>query len=223
MMRYIIVIIAFLFSTLLTAQILEPVKWEFQTEKLSEDEYQLKFIALVDDNWAIYSQDIPDDGPIPTSFEFDKSDLFTLIGMVKENDKNKVTKHDPVFNMTLSKFYNKAEFTQVVKLSTPNATINGTLNFMTCDDKRCLPPTDVPFEFNIPDNLLEQEGIPEFNLGSSQILNSVSWEFETKKVSEEEYDIIFKANIDDTWAVYSQFVEEGGPLPTIFNFVESND
>ena len=223
MMRYIIVIIAFLFSTLLTAQILEPVKWEFQTEKLSEDEYQLKFIALVDDNWAIYSQDIPDDGPIPTSFEFDKSDLFTLIGEVKENDKNKVTKHDPVFNMTLSKFYNKAEFTQVVKLSNPNATITGTLNFMTCDDKRCLPPTDVPFEFNISDNLLEQEGIPEFNLGSSQILDPVSWEFETKKASEEEYYIIFKANIDDTWAVYSQFVEEGGPLPTIFNFEESND
>ena len=223
MMRYIIVIIVFLFSTLLPAQILEPVKWEFQTEKLSEDEYQLKFIALVDDNWAIYSQDIPDDGPIPTSFEFDKSDLFTLIGEVKENDKNKVTKHDPVFNMTLSKFYNKAEFTQVVKLSNPNATITGTLNFMTCDDKRCLPPTDVPFEFNISDNLLEQEGIPEFNLGSSQILDPVSWEFETKKASEEEYYIIFKANIDDTWAVYSQFVEEGGPLPTIFNFEESND
>ncbi|WP_347924169.1 cytochrome c biogenesis protein CcdA [Pontimicrobium sp. SW4] len=223
MMRHIIVIIAFLFSTLLPAQILEPVKWEFQTEKLSEDEYQLKFIAFVDDNWAIYSQDIPDDGPIPTSFEFDKSDLFTLIGNVKENDKNKVTKHDPVFNMILSKFYNKAEFTQVVKLSNPNATITGTLNFMTCDDKRCLPPTDVPFEFNISDSLLEQEDIPEFNLGSSQILDPVSWEFETKKVSEEEYDIIFKANIDDKWAVYSQFVEEGGPLPTTFNFEESND
>lgn len=223
-MRHIIVLVAFLFSTLLPAQILEPVKWEFQTEKLSEDEYQLKFIALVDDNWAIYSQDIPEDGPIPTSFEFDKSDLFALIGKVKENDKNKVTKHDSVFNMTLSKFYNKAEFTQVVKLSNPNATITGTLNFMTCDDKRCLPPTDVPFEFNISsDNLLEQVGIPEFNLGSSKILDPVSWKFETKKVSEEEYDIIFKANIDDTWAVYSQFVEEGGPLPTIFTFEESSD
>ena len=88
MMRYIIVIIAFLFSTLLTAQILEPVKWEFQTEKLSEDEYQLKFIALVDDNWAIYSQDLPDDGPVTTSGEVDKRDLFTVIGRVTESDKD---------------------------------------------------------------------------------------------------------------------------------------
>ena len=222
-MRNIIVIVAFLFSSLLSAQILEPVKWEFQSEKLSEDEYQLKFIALVDENWAIYSQDIPEDGPIPTSFEFDENDAFTLVDNVKESSKNKVTKHDPVFNMTLSKFYNRAEFTQIVKLSSSNITINGTLNFMTCDDKRCLPPTDVLFEFNISDNLLEQEGVPEFNLGSSQILDPVSWEFQTNMVNDNEYDIIFKANIDDKWAVYSQFVEEGGPLPTIFNFDESSD
>jgi len=222
-MRHIIIVVAFLFSTLLSAQILEPVKWEFQTEKLSEDEYQLKFIALVDDNWAIYSQDIPEDGPIPTSFNFDKSDAFTLVDNVVESDENKVTKHDSVFDMTLSKFYKRAEFTQIVKLSNPNVTITGTLNFMTCDDKRCLPPTDVPFEFSISENLLDQGSIPEFNIGNSQILDPVSWQFQTEKVSEDEYDIIFTANIDDKWAVYSQFVDEGGPLPTIFNFEESAD
>ncbi len=222
-MRHIIVILAFLFSTLLSAQILEPVKWQFETEKLSEDEYQLKFIALVDANWAIYSQDIPDGGPSPTSFQFDESDAFTLTGNVVENDINKETKHDSVFEMTLSKFYNKAEFTQVVKLSNPKTTITGTLNFMTCDDKRCLPPTDVPFEFNISENLFEQEDIPEFNFGGSQILDPVSWQFQTNRVSDSEFDIVFTANIDDTWAVYSQFVEEGGPLPTIFNFDESSD
>jgi len=222
-MKNIIVIVAFLFSTLLSAQILEPVTWEFQTEKLSEYEYKLKFIASVDEGWAIYSQDIPEDGPIPTSFEFDESDAFTLVGSVEEQDENKVTKHDSVFNMTLSKFYNTAEFTQVVKLSNLNTTITGTLNFMTCDDKRCLPPADIPFEFRLSNNLLEQEGIPEFNIGGSQILDPVSWQFQTNQVNQDEYDIVFIADIDDKWAIYSQFVEEGGPLPTIFNFDESID
>lgn len=222
-MKHIIALFTFLFSITLSAQILEPVKWEFQSEKISENEYQLKFIALVDENWAIYSQNIPDDGPIPTSFNFDESDTYTLVNNVVESDENKVTKHDSVFNMTLSKFYNKAEFTQIVKLSNTEANITGTLNFMTCDDKRCLPPADVPFEFRLGENLFEQEGIPEFNLGGSQILDPVSWQFETNKVNDDEYDIIFTANIDDTWAVYSQFVEEGGPLPTIFNFEENED
>ena len=222
-MRNIIAFYIFLFSIPLSAQILEPVKWEFQTEKLSENEYQLKFIALVDENWAIYSQNLPEGGPIPTSFEFDKNEAFTLVGNVEESNVNKVTKHDSVFDMTLSKFYKKAEFTQLVKISSSTATITGSLNFMTCDDKRCLPPTDVPFEFQLSDNLLEQGGVPSFNIGSSKILDPVSWQFETEQISEDEYDIIFTANIDDTWAVYSQFVEEGGPLPTIFNFDESSD
>ena len=220
-MRNIIAVIAFLFSITHSAQILEPVKWEFQTEKISENEYQLKFIALVDNDWAIYSQDIPENGPIPTSFEFDSSDAFTLVGDVVESDENKVTKHDPVFDMTLSKFYQRAEFTQIVKLSNLSTTITGTLNFMTCDDTRCLPPTDVPFEFRIKDSVID-EGLPTFNVGSSQILDPVSWQFQTKKISDNEYDIIFRANIDNKWAVYSQFVEEGGPLPTIFNFEENN-
>jgi len=221
-MKHIVIVVAFLFSTLLTAQIFEPVKWEFQTEKLSENEYQLKFIALVDDGWAIYSQDLPEGGPIPTSFEFDANGTFTLIDNVVESDENKVTKHDPVFDMTLSKFYKRAEFTQIVKLSSPNATITGTLNFMTCDDKRCLPPNDVPFEFKISNNL-EEAGIPQFNTENSQILDPVSWQFQTTKVNQDEYDIIFTASIDDKWAVYSQFVEEGGPLPTIFNFEKNSN
>ncbi|TJY37830.1 protein-disulfide reductase DsbD family protein [Pontimicrobium aquaticum] len=222
-MKHIIALFTFLLSVTLSAQILEPVKWEFQTEKISENEYKLKFIALVDDNWAIYSQSIPEDGPIPTTFNFDENAAVTLVGDVVESDENKVTKHDPVFDMTLSKFYNKAEFTQVVTLLNPNTIITGTLNFMTCDDKRCLPPTDVPFEFVVSDNLMEQESMPEFDLGDSQILDPVSWQFETNKISDDEYDIIFTANIEDKWAVYSQFVEEGGPLPTIFNFEENEN
>ncbi|MDG2499376.1 MAG: thiol:disulfide interchange protein, partial [Flavobacteriaceae bacterium] len=52
----------------------------------------------------------------------------------------------------------------------------------------------------------------------SQILNPVKWEFGSEKISETEYKLIFVAKIDYHWALYSQFVEEGGPLPTVFSF-----
>ena len=54
--------------------------------------------------------------------------------------------------------------------------------------------------------------------GFSQIINSVKWEFGSEKISETEYDLIFVAKIESHWALYSQFVEEGGPLPTVFSF-----
>jgi thiol:disulfide interchange protein len=46
-------------------------------------------------------------------------------------------------------------------------------------------------------------------------LNPVSWNFTSKKVSETEYDLVFKATIQQGWHIYSQFVKEGGPNPTL--------
>jgi phosphoribosyl-dephospho-CoA transferase len=42
----------------------------------------------------------------------------------------------------------------------------------------------------------------------------VKWSQETEQVSDTEYDLIFTATIDEGWNIYSQFVEEGGPIPT---------
>lgn len=55
-----------------------------------------------------------------------------------------------------------------------------------------------------------------------QISNPVKWKFSTRKISEKEYELIFTANIEDKWAIYSQFIEDGGPEPTFFEF-KSND
>jgi thiol:disulfide interchange protein len=45
-------------------------------------------------------------------------------------------------------------------------------------------------------------------------LNPVSWHFTSKKVSETEYDLEYKATIEKGWHIYSQFIKEGGPNPT---------
>lgn len=216
-MKKLLLIVALIYGVSGWAQIFEPVTWDFEVEKVSTDTYHLKFIANIDDNWAIYAQDIPDDGPIPTGFEFDQNDGFQLIGNVIESDENKVTKHDPVFDMVIPKFYQKAVFTQEVKVS-GGVEITGTLNFMTCDDQRCLPPADVPFSFTVGEIEETQQSFFDQPTISSNILDPVQWEFETKKINDAEFDIVFKALIDDEWALYSQYVEEGGPIPTHISF-----
>ena len=56
----------------------------------------------------------------------------------------------------------------------------------------------------------------------SQIFNPVQWEFSKEDLGNSEYDLFFTATIDDGWYLYSQYVEEDGPLPTSFTFYESD-
>ena len=147
-MKKFVVFFTIFCSLFSSAQILEPVKWEFDLQEVSENEYQLQFLANLDEQWAIYSQYVDEGGPIPTSFTFEQYEGVELLGDVIESDENKVTKHDPVFDMIVGKFYTKATFTQKVKIENKDNVIKGFLSFMTCDDTRCLAPTDVPFEFS---------------------------------------------------------------------------
>ena len=50
-------------------------------------------------------------------------------------------------------------------------------------------------------------------------LDPVTWTFEATKVNDTEYDIVFKADIERGWSVYSQFNDpDKGPVPTSFEY-----
>ncbi len=132
-----------------SAQILEPVTWEFETVKVTDTEYELVFTANIDPKWSVYSQDIDGFGPIPTSFEFSENLNIEFIGGVIEDYTNRITEQDPIFDMVVSKFYTKAKFIQKVKIKDKVSPVSGYLTFMTCDDTRCLPPTDIDFVFEL--------------------------------------------------------------------------
>ena len=57
----------------------------------------------------------------------------------------------------------------------------------------------------------------------SQIFNPVEWEFAQEDLGGGEYNLVFTASIEDHWHLYSQFIEDDGPLPTTFTFFESDD
>ncbi|SNZ00118.1 protein-disulfide reductase DsbD family protein [Flagellimonas pacifica] len=44
------------------------------------------------------------------------------------------------------------------------------------------------------------------------------WSHEVKKISEIEYELVFKGKIHEGWHVYSQYTAEGGSLPSEFTF-----
>jgi len=141
------VLVAFL-SQIGTAQTLNPVKWTFATEQLEEGTYKLIFTANVDDNWQIYSQFTGDDGPVPTSFNFNETKGVDFVEGVVETG-NKKEGFDELFGTNVIKFIGNTTFTQIVKVKKGAASVSGYLEYMTCDGKRCLPPTEVDFTFDI--------------------------------------------------------------------------
>jgi thiol:disulfide interchange protein len=60
-------------------------------------------------------------------------------------------------------------------------------------------------------------------MAMGQVLKPVSWTWDSKQVGDNEFDIIFKSNMKDGWAIYSQFLEPGGPQPTTFTYDSPKD
>lgn len=145
----IIAIIAY--SGISFSQVFDPVSWSYHVESLGNDEYELVFEAKIDETWHLYSQEIDEGGPIPTSFNFEESDKFEVIGKVIELTEGEVV-HDISFDMDLKLFSDKALFKQKIKVLTKEEfDIKGYVEFMSCDDERCLPPKEVDFSFSITD------------------------------------------------------------------------
>jgi thiol:disulfide interchange protein len=132
-----------------SAQILKPVKWTFGTENISDKEATLVFTASIDKKWHLYSQFIAEGGPIPTSFKIKPSKDFELIGKTTESGKVEEL-FDPNFDMKLVFFSNKAVFRQKIKIKNQtDFKVSGSLEFMTCDDHQCLPPTEIEYEIAV--------------------------------------------------------------------------
>jgi thiol:disulfide interchange protein len=131
------------------AQILKPVKWSYSVNRINDCEAELIFKAKIDKGFHVYSQFLDrDDGPVATTFNFEKSIDCILIGKVTEGKP--LEEYDPNFEMKLKFFANEASFKQKIKISNLKAfSVKGYLNFMVCDETKCLPPEDIDFEFKI--------------------------------------------------------------------------
>ena len=154
-MKKLILILLLISSFNTFSQVIKPVKWTTSVEKISETEYNLVAIAAIDNSWHLYSQNVPKNGPNPTVFNFEANKDYTLLGNVIEDEGHTV--NDPVFKMMIKFFENSAEFKQRIKiLNTELSLVKGEVEFMVCDDTRCLPPTYIDLEFNLENVIVKK-------------------------------------------------------------------
>lgn len=144
-MNKIVYILLFL-TTLGYSQIIEPVKWTTEIEKVSASEYNLIFKAEIDPDYHLYSLKVPENGPLPTVFFFEDSDDYELVGSATEEKGH--TKYDPVFKLEVKSFDTKTTFVQKIRIKNKGSfKIIGEIEFMACNDTLCVSGyEDIEFE-----------------------------------------------------------------------------
>ena len=138
------------FLTLFTAQgqMVNPVKWSSRVEKISDTEFNLVMEAKIDDDWHVYSQFTPENGPLPAEFKFkDAKGNYELIGKVKESPYKK--QYNDVFEVDEYYFEKKATFTQKIKVTNPNfTTLKASVDYQVCKEV-CINQDNI-FTFQLP-------------------------------------------------------------------------
>jgi len=136
-------------NPMIGSEIFEPVKWAFDKKDMGNGEYMLSFKAMIDDGWYIYSQELPDGGPLPTEFYFQPNGNISFVNpKPKEISNYRKEGYDNFFEMNVIKYAKEITFQQQIKSTDPTTEISGHVRFMTCDAERCLPPQNVEFLFN---------------------------------------------------------------------------
>ena len=148
MIRRITLLASMLLTINVSAQIYDPVSWNFSYEKKVDKQYELIFTATIEDKSHIYSMIIPAHGPIPTTFRFDTIPDYALDGKPFEATKPEEI-FDEAFGFKIKTFSHKAEFRQKITANSTSFTATGAVNFMACNNATCLPPKDVEFSIKI--------------------------------------------------------------------------
>ena len=131
------------------AQILTPVKWKIKLDdKGGAPEKEIVFTATADKGWHLYDMNLPEGGPVSTSFTFETLNGAELIGQPVPSVKP-TTVYDEQFAMNLRWYPGTVSFTQKLKVTDPaKFKAEGELEFMACNDETCLPPDQIPFSFD---------------------------------------------------------------------------
>jgi hypothetical protein len=147
MQKYFLLVLSLMTGIVVFAQggSSDQVQWTYSAKKLADKTYEVHLSARIGGNWHMYAQNAGN-GPVSTSFTFTKNPLVILSGPVKEIGKEKKV-FEPAFKSEVHYYENSVDFVQVVKLkSNVQSNLSGKVEFMVCNDKECLPPTDVDFK-----------------------------------------------------------------------------
>ena len=127
------------------AQILNPVSFNYSVVKKGNDLDEVRIKAMLEPKWHIYSVTTPEGGAQATEIKINDG---KPVGTVKEKGKMK-TAFEKEFGVNQKFFESSVDFVQLVQLKPGHKKITGTVNYMVCNDKMCLPPKEIEFKIKM--------------------------------------------------------------------------
>lgn len=126
-----------------------PVSWKFTTKEGADGKTLVALQATCEEGWHLYALTLPrDDGPFPTVITVLPSEYYKA-GAPEEPAPIEVD--DPNFQMLVRYHGHETEFTiPIERLSKAAFTMEGSVEFMCCNDKTCLPPVTEKFSIPFP-------------------------------------------------------------------------
>lgn len=149
-MKKLVLLISVIAGSLAAKAQLNPISWTFTAVKKGDKQYEVQMKATIQERWHLYSQIQPEDAiAIPTTFTINPNPLFTLDGKISESGKmEKFT--DKTLGISANQYSNTVTFIQKIKLKAGVRTnVTGSVEYQTCDDKKCLPPKTVNFSIAV--------------------------------------------------------------------------
>ena len=142
------------------AQMVNPVRFTSQLKQLKGNEAELTFSANIDAGWHVYSTGLGDDGPISASFHAVKMEGAETVGTLHARGKE-IKQFDPMFDMELRYFEHAVTFVQKVKFTKPTYDIECFLEYGACNDRMCMPPSEVELKAKGNSPLAKEEEKPQ--------------------------------------------------------------
>jgi len=167
MRKITLILLFFVLAIAAKSQVVEPVTWSFSQNKVSETEYDLVLTAKIEEGWHLYGTKLPEGGPIQTSFYFENLENAELSGEIKA-DKEVIEMFDPSFQLDVTYYEKEVTFTQRVKVSGSSGTVSGYVEFMSCNDETCTPPTDQEFSFELEGGKVSAAATVQADNGSDE-------------------------------------------------------
>ena len=152
-MRKYFALITLIFGFFGNAQILNPVQWKTKVVQKSATEFELVMDATIENEWHMYSQFTPENGPLPTVFDYKNAKgNFDLIGKTKESPYKKV--FNDIFEVDEYYFAKTAQFKQVIKVTNPKVKeVKVYVEYQVCKEQ-CIQQ-DATFTFKLPEIKVE--------------------------------------------------------------------
>ena len=153
-MRKYFALIALIFGFFGNAQILNPVQWKTKVVQKSATEFELIMDATIENEWHMYSQFTPENGPLPTVFDYKNAKgNFDLVGKTKESPYKKV--YNDIFEVDEYYFAKTAQFKQIIKVTNPKVKeVKVYVEYQVCKEQ-CIQQ-DATFTFKLPEIKIEE-------------------------------------------------------------------